>query len=173
MRVAVVLLVLVICACGNSIQAQFCNPAVVSYLVRDEKGELLTEKELQPVYEGLPKKIGDAHTQLDEVSFADDGITFYWPESEDWKKGKKVPALKFLNYETCTLHFTEVTLNYHQRSMRLVFNIDIERKQSDRRPVVDSLPFQEGTFELDLNGWPREEDKMIPSARWKRVKDKP
>jgi hypothetical protein len=56
--------------------------------------------------------------------------------------------------------------------MRLIFNIDIARTQPDRRPVIDSPPFQEGIFELDLSGWPRSENKMIPAERWKKVKGK-
>jgi len=51
--------------------------------------------------------------------------------------------------------------------MTLIFEISIERYQSDRRPVIDSLPFQNGTFFLDLSEWPHSRDKMIPATRWK------
>jgi len=54
--------------------------------------------------------------------------------------------------------------------MRLNFNITIDRSQRDRRPVIDSLPFQEGTFVLDLTSWTRNEDKMIPATLWKKSK---
>ena len=171
MRVAVV--IFVICASAALARAQSCNPAVVSYIVRDEKGNLLNETELKEVYEQLPKSIGDAHTFQGEVSFAADGNSFYRPESVEFEKGKKVPALEFINSETCTMHLGEVTLSYHQVKMRLIFNLGIERSQADRRPVVDSLKFQEGTFELNLSGWPREGDRMIPSTRWKQLKGKP
>jgi hypothetical protein len=170
MRIAFALFILVICASGMT-HAQSCNPAVVSSIVHDEKGKLLSETELKPVYEQLPKSIGDASTFLGEVSFAQDGRSFYRPESVDWDKGKKVPALQFINSATCTMHLTEVTLVYHQKRMRLIFNLDIARSQSDRRPVIDSPPFQNGTFELDLSGW-RAGDQMIPSTRWKRLKTK-
>ena len=151
---------------------QSCNPAVISYLVRDESGRRLTEVELRTIGEQLPKSIGDAQVSIGEVSFAEDGETFYWPEATDWQKGNRIPALQFINNETCTMHFTEVTLIYHDLRMRLTFNIEIARTQPDRRPVIDALTFQEGAFELDLKDWPRKEDQMIPAQRWKKVKDK-
>jgi hypothetical protein len=46
--------------------------------------------ELKPVYEQLPKSIGDARTFLGEVSFAQDGRSFYRPESVDWEKRPNV-----------------------------------------------------------------------------------
>jgi hypothetical protein len=55
--------------------------------------------------------------------------------------------------------------------MRLIFNIDIARFQSNRRPVIDSLVFQDGTFELDKSRLP-EADELVPSTVWKKVKDK-
>jgi len=82
------LLVLATCAPGDPSQPQSCNPAVVNYIVRDEGGKVLSEAELKSIYEQLPKSIGDAHTDVGEVSFADDGKSFYWPESVDWKKVK-------------------------------------------------------------------------------------
>jgi hypothetical protein len=70
------------------------------------------------------------------------------------------------------MRLTEATLTYHNKVMRLIFKIDIARDQLDRRPVIDSPPFQEGAFELDLNGWSRDKDRMIPAQRWKKIKDK-
>lgn len=151
--------------------AQYCNPAVISYLARDENGNILKESELKSISDRLPRSIDDARLSIGEVSFADDGKIFYWPESLDWQKGRRVPCLLFVNNETCTMHISEVTLTYHNKTMRLIFNIDITRTQPDRRPVIDSLPFQEGTYELDLKDWPREVEQMIPAESWKKVKD--
>ena len=148
--------------------AQSCNPAAVHYIVRDEKGAVISKTELNAIYEQIPKQIDDGDTSLSEVSFAPDNQTFYWSESVDWEKGTKVPVLLFANASTCTLHFTEVTLQYHEKKMRLLFNIDITRSQDDRRPVIESLPFQNGTFKLDLTGWSHERDKVVPAMRWKR-----
>jgi hypothetical protein len=154
---------------ATSASAQFCNPAAVRYIVRDEQGSVISGEELTTLHQQLPKKIGNADTSVDEVSFKGDGVSFYWRESVDWDKGKKVPALEFVNAGTCTLDFPGVELTYHGKKMRLIFNISIDRHQNDRRLVVDSLPFGEGTFELDLSSWPRSEDTMIPATFWKKV----
>jgi hypothetical protein len=132
--------------------------------------KVLTETEIKTVYEQLPKAIGDARLYSGQVSFAEDERTFYWPESVDWEKGRKLPSLEFINSETCTMQLTEVTLVYHGKKMRLVFDINIARSQPDRRLVVDSLPFQEGTFRLDQTGWLGRRDQIVPSEGWKKVK---
>ena len=150
--------------------AQSCNPAVVDYIIRDENGQVLSQADVKSIVSQLPKQVGDANVNETQVSFAEDKKTYFWPESVDWEKGSKVPALSFANASTCTLHLEDVTLTYKDKKMRLIFNIDIARGQSDRRPVVDSLRFQEGTFELDLGGWTKEDHTMIPSSRWKKVK---
>ena len=171
MKTAISIIILLICGSASLIQAQSCNPAVVSYLVHDENGTLLSENELKTVHEQLPKSIGDADTFLGEISLAEDGKSFYRPESVNFDKGKKMAALEFINAKTCTMHLSEVTLVYHEKRMHLIFNIDIARNQSNRRPVIDSLVFQEGTFELDKSGLP-DGDELVPSFRWKKVKEK-
>lgn len=171
MKLGISIIILLICGSAILSQAQACNPAVVSYLVHDESGKLLSETELKAVQEQLPKSIGDADTFLGEISLAEDGKSFYRPESVNFDKGKKMPALEFINAKTCTIHLSDVTLVYHEKRMRLIFNIDIARNQSNRRPVIDSLVFQEGTFELDNSALP-EADELVPSFSWKKVKDK-
>lgn len=130
---------------------------------------MLSQTELRSVYEGLPEAVGDTRLVESEVSFADKS-TYYWPESVVWPKGNKQPALEFANAATCTMHLTEITLIYHGLKMRLIFNVDIDRTQPDRRLVIDSLPFRTGTFVLNLKGWPGGRDKMIPANRWKRAR---
>jgi hypothetical protein len=151
-------------------KAQSCNPAAVSYIVRDEQGSVIGGEGLKTLQQQLPKSIGNADISIGDVSFASDGVTFYRPESVDWDKGKKVPALEFVNAKTCTLNLPDVDLTYHGKKMHLIFNITIERHQDDRRPVIDSLPFEEGTFVLDLTSWTRHEDKLIPATLWKKSK---
>jgi hypothetical protein len=155
---------------AGSAFAQSCNPAVVNYLVRDEKGKLMNDAEITAVYERLPKSIDDARTFIGEVAFASDGKTFYWPESVDWPKGQKMLALQFINNKTCTMQLSEATLTYRHKTMRLIFNLKITRTQDDRRPVIDGPPFQEGVFKLDLKNWPTNRDQLIPARRWKHVK---
>ena len=155
---------------STTANAQSCNPAAVSYIVRDEKGSVVGGEELKTLHQQIPKVIGNADTSVGQVSFASDGVTFYRDESVDWDKGTKVAVLEFANAKTCTLDFPDVSLTYDGKKMRLIFNITIDRQQHDRRPVIDSLPFQEGTFVLDLASWPRNEDKMIPATLWKKSK---
>ena len=153
-----------------SANAQSCNPAVVNYIVRDEQGTVIGGDELKTLQQQLPKTIGNADVSVGEVSFAGDAVSFYRPESVDWDKGNNVPALEFANAKTCTLSLPAVDLTYHGKKMHLVFNISIERSQRDRRPVIDSLPFAEGTFVLDLTSWSTSGDKLIPATLWKQSK---
>jgi hypothetical protein len=157
----------------RGVEPQSCNPAVVSYVVRDEKGSVLNETELQTVYAQLPKKIGNAALAAGQVSLAEDGQSFYWPESVDWSKGKKKSTLEFANAITCTMQLSEVTLIYHDRRMHLIFDLEIDRTQPNRRPVVDSLPFEEGTFVLDWRNWSGGRDRIIPARQWKKVAGTP
>src|SRR6266496_3622698 len=170
MRPAIWLAPLLLFFIAETAFAQYCNPAAVHYIVRNEKGEVIKEAELKAILAQLPQQIDDAHTSVFEISFAPDKRTFYWPESVEWEKGTKLSVLMFSNESTCTLHLGEATLQYHSMKMRLLFKMDITRDQSDRRPVIDSLPFQNGTFELVLSGWTHSRDKLIPATHWKRIK---
>jgi hypothetical protein len=76
-KIGISIVLLLICGSVSSSLAQSCNPAVVSYLVRDEKGNLLNQKDLQPIYEQLPKSIGDADTFLGEIALADNWQILY------------------------------------------------------------------------------------------------
>lgn len=151
---------------------QSCNPAAVSYIVRDEKGNVLSVEDLKTIAEQVPKQIGDAATSVSETSLAADNLTYYWPEEVDYPKGTKIPTLEFANSAACAMRFSEVTLTRNNNKMRLVFDIEILRFQNDRRPVVDGLPFQKGTFKLDLSGWTHDPNKVIQANRWKRVRVK-
>ena len=170
-RALVILAVGLVLLSWTSSQAQSCNPAVVHYIMRDEKGAVVKGEELKAVHQQLPETVGDADTSVGEVSFATDGVTFYWPESVEYPKGKKVPALEFANARTCTLKLGQVDLSYRGKQMHLLFNIDIARSQDDRRPVIDSLPFREGTYRLDLTGWSHSRETLIPATRWKKVSE--
>lgn len=170
MKIPIALSIALLLLTAAAANAQSCNPAVVSYIVRDEKGSVIGGEELKTLQQQLPKTVGNADTAVGEVSLAADEVTFYWPESVDFDKGKKIPALEFANAKTCTLDFPAVDLTYHGKKMHLIFNINIERSQRDRRPVIDSLPFAEGTFALDLTSWSHDGDKLIPAKFWKQSK---
>jgi hypothetical protein len=149
--------------------AQSCNPASVFYIVRDEGGKVVSTADLASIAAQLPKTIGDATTGANEISVKADKLTYYWHEDADFDKGTKMPALLFANAATCTMHLGEVIIKHHGKTMRLIFNIDIDRRQDDRQQVIDSVNLQDGTFHLDLKGWNQERDKIIPATNWKRV----
>lgn len=149
-------------------QAQSCNPAAVHYIVRDESGTILSADQLKSLVEKLPKNFGSAELMVGEVLFADDGVTFYWPESSEQHDGKKVPVLEFVDSGTCAMKLGQVDLSYHGKTMHLVFNLEIGRYQDDRRPVIDALPFRTGTFLLDQTGWSHRRDQLIPATKWIR-----
>jgi hypothetical protein len=167
------LLIVLLISTSSNIETQSCNPASVTYMVRDEKGNILTDTELKTISDQLPKTIGDANINRSEVSFVD-STKYYWPESADWSKGTKKSVLEMANAGTCTMKLKDVVLTYHSKQMHLIFNIDISRSQNDRRMVIDSLPFQEGTFELQKMT-PRETgyDQLIPATSWKKVANQP
>src|SRR5882724_13666409 len=60
----------------TAVSAQYCNPAVVDYIVRDEKGNVLSGEELKTIHQQLPETIGNADTAVGEVSFISDGETY-------------------------------------------------------------------------------------------------
>ena len=51
---------------STAANAQSCNPAAVSYIVRDEKGTVISGEELKALQQQLPKVIGNADTALDQ-----------------------------------------------------------------------------------------------------------
>jgi len=148
--------------------AQSCNPASVFYIVRDEHGKVVSTADLASIAAQLPKTIGDATTGANEISVKPDKLTYYWHEDADFDKGSKMPALLFSNAATCTMHLGEAIIKHQGMTMRLIFNIDIDRRQDDRQQVIDSVELQDGTFHLDLKGWNRERETIIPATHWKR-----
>jgi len=169
-----VLLILVACVATGSIYAQECHPAAVNYIVRDEKGKVLGESELKGVYERTPKlpsEVGSVY--LGAAFLAKDRKTFYSPYSEERKSGEEVPVIAFGHSGPCHLKFADSTLEYHGKKMRLFFDIDIPSKEQPVHDmVVDSLPFQEGTFKLDLSGLEHDDHKVMEAGRWKRISGK-
>lgn len=170
MRTLTLLAVVLLLGFAGSVKAQYCNPAAVSLIVRDEKGAILSEDDVKALAATLPKKIGDADVQESEARLAPDNKSFYWWDSTDWAKGEKVPVISFANYGTCEMKLGEATLEFHGLKMRLVFDLEITRATADRRPVIEAPKFQNGTFRLDLTGWPHDPHTIIPGDRWKRVR---
>jgi hypothetical protein len=170
----VALLIFVAYASTGSIYAQSCHPAAVNYIVRDERGRVLGESELKPVYERmakLPSEVGSIY--VGTAFLATDGKTFYSPYTEERNSGKEVSVIAFGHSGPCQLKFTDATLEYHGKKMRLIFDVDIPSKEQPVRDmVIDSLPFQQGTFKLDLSGLKQEDYRVMAASRWKRVSAK-
>jgi hypothetical protein len=170
----VALLIFVACASTGSICAQSCQPAVVSYIIRDESGRVLGKSELNVVYERiskLPTEVGAVY--IGTAFMAKDRKTFYSPYSEERARGEEVPLIAFGHDGPCRLKFSDATLEYHGKKMRLIFDVDIpSEKQPVHDLVIDSLPFQEGTFKLDLSGLAQQDHRVMAATRWKKVSSK-
>jgi len=138
-------------------RAQKCPYAAAYYVVRGEDGMVLDEAELKTVREQSLNPIGDDNLRmfLGTLSRRADG-----KYRHGQLEGARIPVLDF-HGDGCVVRLAEITLVYRQRRMRLIFDVDlgVSFGQADdfgRRPtliVVESLPFQEGTFRLDLRGW--------------------
>jgi hypothetical protein len=169
MRTVTLFAIALLLGFAGSVKAQYCNPAAVSLIVIDEKGAMLTEEDVKALAATLPKQIGDADVEASEARLAPDNKSFYWWDSTDWAKGRKIPVISFANYGTCEMRLGEATLEHHGRKMRLIFDLEITRATKNRRPVIEAPKFQNGTFRLDLTGWPHDPHTIIPRDRWKRV----
>lgn len=168
---AAALLMPALCLSIEEAYGQSCRPAVAGYIVRDEKGNVLNEAGL----ESVRKEINSAW-DIRRMPFSEDGRTLIGEYSEEAKRAKNlVPTLFVANASTCDLGLKEVTLKYGGKAMRLIFNIWVYR----RAIAIDSLPFEEGTFELDMdNEWPNrkepyEGESFVLAKRWKKISDKP
>jgi hypothetical protein len=168
---AAALLMAGLCPSTKEAFGQSCRPAVVSYIVRDEKGSVLNETDL-----GLMSREMTSGWGTRKIAFSEDGKSLISEYSEDAKRAvNQVPVLTVSNATKCELWLKEVTLRYGARTMRLVFNLHVYR----RAIAIDSLPFADGTFQLELETeWPNKTEAYqgqshIPAARWKKVSDKP
>jgi hypothetical protein len=76
-------------------------------------------------------------------------------------------AIFFVDAATCRIKVGEVVLTRGRETMRLLFNLDIDR----RAYTIDSLPFRSGTFRLDQKGLTdTDQNDIVPASRWKRAK---
>jgi len=124
--------------------------------------------ELESIAKQLPKTIGGATDtagaatiRISSVPANEDGSLRPYPYFGE-KSPKTVPALSFMNEYPCRLHVEAVTLMLHGKTMRLTFNLDLDTR-GIRILVIDSPPFQEGTFALDPPG----AQTVIPARQWK------
>ena len=151
---------------ANEAYGQSCRPAVLKYVVRDEKGKNLNEAELESVRKQMAQPAGE----VSMVSLAGDGEIYSEYSAEAKEVKTKLPALYYADAKSCELDVKEVTLQHAGKTMRLIFNLHIYR----RAFVIDSLPFQQGTFELDQKDISEEDSsRVIPAKRWTKISDNP
>lgn len=132
-----------------------CGGASLSYILRDERG-----KPLDADHEDL--WIGDGWSVRDDVEW---GVL---PRSLHAEIGNT----KFIEHfeQVFPCYFSKpvkLTLTYHGKSMNLVIHAETEKNRS---AVVDSLPFQQGTFEHQMSG-PPPAAGVYAAAGWKKISD--
>jgi hypothetical protein len=159
------LLILTPHALINEAYGQECPPAVLKYIVRDEKGRNFSEAELKAVVKQMPRFA----PEVSSVSLTADGkILGEYAEAKEAKT--ELSALYYADVSSCRLNISRITLQYAGKTMRLIFDLVID----GRSVVVDSRPFQAGTFRLDLKAVAKDgRGRVIPAKRWKKIKDNP
>ena len=167
-RTTIAVLTVVVSATVGIAYAQICPPVGVLYVVRAEDGTPLSSPELESIAKQLPKTIGGATDTAGAATVTISSV----PANEDGtlrpisyfgeKSPKTIPALSLSNTYPCSLHLEAVTLMLHGKTMSLIFNLDLDAR-GIRILVIDSPPFQEGTFALD----PPSAQTVIPAHQWK------
>jgi hypothetical protein len=140
--------------------AQSCRPAELNYIVRDDQGNVMSETTLKRVF----KEVKPPTSGVGSVAFAEDGKLVGYSDKEP---KRTVPAIYFADAAECKLKVGEVVLTNGGDTMRLVFDLDIDR----RAYTIDSIPFRRGTFRLDQKGLADiDQNDLVPATRWKKVK---
>ena len=154
--------------------AQYCPGSELAYIVRDEKGKIINPATLD-----APDFIEES---VKTVSYAEiekkrDG---YWRLGEAVKtaRAKKQGDLDKETGNFNALHITAggacslsktVTfkLTLGSRTMNLIFRFVPPKNDAGEVFIVDSLPFQQGTFEIEL---PEKSDYYAPD-QWRKTSD--
>lgn len=182
----------------DALAAQRCPTAGVAYLVRGSDGKLLNTADLTVIVNRFPpvkdppggpgRQTPDRNVTVKVSPFYlnEDGSLPATEESLQRATASPRTALLFTN-NACEMHFGEVVLTHQEKTMRLIFNIDLGATRNGQyiqrvRPLIDSLPFQEGTFMLDVKlealktvSIPDELNKdwidvVVPAQSWKKVR---
>lgn len=154
------LLSLLLFSCGTAVTAQICGPAQLKYIVRDSKGKIVDASTLgESSFTGEKAKYWKRVAST--VSFTEPG------------KNRKPVEVKSLTYSgggDCHLQVDEVTIKMDGKSMHLIFGRSLQTYPSGSfgYQVIDSLPFQQGTFKLEDSS-----EENVPASKWKKVSSKP
>jgi hypothetical protein len=133
--------------------AQRCGGSV-TYIVRNKKGEIIdTEKVNLRLIRKIPiggEPVTYTGDQL-HIGGVDSIIRLRIEERllEPDEGDERVDSIKVLLIKTgCGMHLVEVALEYKSRIMLLRFH----NIPGDLNFYVDSVPFREGTYEIDFKG---------------------
>jgi hypothetical protein len=148
--------------CSQAASAQSCGPALIYYVIRDAQGHFINASTLVP--SNFVKESAEHYTRSTSK------IDFSKEESIPASVGKDVTQVTSLTYQgggDCRLNLDELTLKMGGKTMRLIFNLSLNSQNDSNhsRKVIDSLPFQEGTFTLGATA-----ENNIPATAWKPVK---
>jgi hypothetical protein len=124
-------LILLLGGCSEQIYAQRCG-GDVSYIVRNESGEIID-----------PEEVGLKFVRVKITNSSTEPVIEY----ENENSVRDVDSIKTVRFPTgCGVYLAEVALEIEGRLMLLRFHhIPMELNF-----FIDSLPFQEGTFEIDF-----------------------
>src|SRR5690348_8326288 len=93
-----------------SAPAQSCRPAEVDYIVRDEKGKVMTEGETQKVFAQMPKPAQGVHT----LDVAADGTLVGYSAKP---AASKLASIYYVDAKMCHLKVGQLTLKHAGRTM--------------------------------------------------------
>ena len=153
------LLILLIYVSISEAFGQSCQPAELAVIVHDSNGKTLSAKELQAVKVRSPEPA----PSIASVDLAADGTLVGYSTKET---KTKLPALYRSGNAKCLLNVGEMTLGYKGKTMRLIFNMEIDGSAY----YIDSPKFLRGTFELDKASLLQSDsNRIIPAKVWKKI----
>src|SRR5437764_5953208 len=151
---------LVMLCCSQIVSAQICDSARLNYIVRDTKGRIIDASALKPS-DFIGEQAKYWKREVPTISFTETGHT---------GKPVEVKSLSYVGGGDCKLRLDEVTLKMGGQTMHLIFGRSL-RSYGAPGPgyqVIDSLPFQQGTFTLEATS-----EENVPASKWKKVRSTP
>lgn len=167
----VLCLLLVISA--TTAKGQYCRGSSLLYIVRDAKGRIINPAKLD-----APAFI-EENVRAISYAEAEKQREGYWAEGEAVKEARK-QRFAALDKETGSLFalhessggacaFTKpmtYRLSSGGKTMNLIFRFN-KPKFADQVYLVDSLPFQQGTYEIDMD----DKAANVAAANWRKTSD--
>ena len=146
-----------LCLAPLSVRAQICPGSSLRYVVRDEQGNVIDPS---GVFE--PKRSAD----IDELKDASKVIKVAGTE-----KTRVIEWRGMCNFREPV----NESLTLNGKVMNVTFNTPRVSQYATRNFLVDSLPFREGSYEIDLTSEGEENPagawlgKFYPAKGWKKI----